>query len=222
MFLHYCMHIRTCEAKRRKQAANYRGPGAGPNKGSGWFILPRVVSDSQFWTSAEGRRIVSLKVFFSWHREAKREGALSDHKSYDYRLLQFFLQLSLFFHMPAHTRAHALTHLMLPCVGSRRPSWKALSFPRRRWNGLFSQNWRTDSVLDCFRISVFVSLAKSLLAGDEAAESLAAIEDWIQLPRTKNCAKHQQQSQILYMLQHKSVFVLQGDAIRILKIGHDL
>lgn len=177
------MHMRTCAAQRHKHASNYWGLRAGTNKGRGWFISPRVVSDSHSWKSEEGRRIVSRRPFFlSWQKEGKREGALSDHTSYDYTpVFPPSLSFTLCFSISLHTHTH--THI-LPCVDSRRSSWKVFSFPRKGQDFLFSQNWGTDSVLDLlFRCQRVSSQQKWLQTVRQPSYTFAT---------DQNCAKHWQ------------------------------
>lgn len=169
------MHMRTCAAQRHKHASNYWGLRAGTNKGRGWFISPRVVSDSHSWKSEEGRRIVSRRPFFlSWQKEGKREGALSDHTSYDYTpvfppSLSFTLCFSISLHTHSHIYSLALT------VGD--PPGKCFPF-------LFSQNWGTDSVLDLlFRCQRVSSQQKWLQTVRQPSYTFAT---------DQNCAKHWQ------------------------------
>ncbi len=160
MFLHYCMHMRTCAAERHKQAANYWGWGPAPTREVGDLFSPRVVSDSQPWKRKEGRRIVSLKPFFSWHREAKREGVLSDHKSCDYPSVfppSFSLPPSLSIYSPALRAGDPPGKPFLFLEGGKK---KSASFHRTEGQILF---W----------IGCFLSLAKGLLTAEMTANSLA-------------------------------------------------
>lgn len=121
---HHCMHMRMCVAERHKQAANYWGLWAGTNKGRGWFIFPRMVSDSQFSKGEEGRRTVLLSPFSFFLGKGKENVRESDHTSYECKPI-FPPSLPLFFSLCLSMCLQSLTH------EQKGPSWETVSFPRR-------------------------------------------------------------------------------------------